>query len=160
MDRNPRNTAVFILAVYPLAAQPEYQDNLTKTIKTIQKLGFEPYVVSQHDELLIEANLFIKLVPPCSPLEVTKSYWKQYNFVLMDDVVFDEGNLVDMLEDLYLPRVYVSSSLRTLAVGIENEGTDWLVWLAEMKTRKLVSAPLQILNNSTKLELPCPTTTS
>jgi hypothetical protein len=160
MDRNPRNTAVFILAVYPLVGQPEYQDNLAKTIKVVQKLGFEPYVVSQHDELLIEANLFIKLVAPCSPLEAIKSYWKQYNFVLMDDVVFDSGNLVDMFEELHLPRVYVSLNLRTLAVGFENDGTDWLRWMGELKDHKLVSVPLSILNNSTKLELPCATTIS
>ena len=160
MDRNPRNTAVFILAVYPQVALPEYQNNLFKTIKAVQGLGFEPYITTPHDELLVESNLFIKLKSPCVPLEMTKPYWRENNFVLMDDVIFDQSDLKEMLLESKLPRIFTAINLRTLTIGFENDGTDWVQWIQNINTETLHVLPLMLLTMSKKLILPCIPTTS
>jgi hypothetical protein len=158
-SRNPRNTAVFILAVYDQPAQPEYQDNLAKTIKSVQALGFEPYIVSPHDELLIESNLFIKLEAPCVPVEMTKPYWREFNFILMDNVVFDDANLKEMFDAPDLPRLFTTIRLCMVGIGFENDGTDWTGWIRNIKSETLHVVPTMLLSMSKKMKFPCPNTT-
>jgi hypothetical protein len=154
-NRNPRNTAVFYLAVYEQPALPEYIDNLAKTIKAIQELGFEPFVVTPHDELLVESNLFVKLEAPCVPLEKTKPFWRECNFILLDNVIYDPANLKEMFETEELPRLFTSLKLQTVGIGFENDGTDWVAWVRNINSKTLHVTPMMLMALTKKLPLPC-----
>lgn len=161
--RDQTNTSIFIIATYPFVAQPEYRDNLSKTITCCQGIQFEPYVVAHSDELLAESNLFIKLAPVCVPLEMTCDFWKENNLFLMDDVLFDRVDLAEMLVCQNDFQMFVDNEIRTVAVFFRKTGNDCVDHLRKLITGDNIGKivyTLVILKDSRRIKLPCATMTS
>lgn len=92
MKKNQCNTAIFIIC------NDDSYDNVLKLRRKLNDLGFEPYIVSNDEQFLADANLFIRM-KDCTPIgETIYPYCKEWNLYFHSSNKYKKKELRRMLK--------------------------------------------------------------